>query len=278
MSSIRIPLRAFLVLVLLPVIMFGCGGEPRNNNITVENPEVRGLQPVAPNTDVGISVNVQGAIPGTEMGYEWNDVSGKGQILQGQGIAAITYRTPNEPGTYQIQLIVSADGKSLPQRAAFIEVAPAPTPTPMPTEPTSPPPTPTPPPTPEVSIEIPPELFRVQSEGEEFIVELKKYPQIFRPAEKSPGAYDLSGYGLIFQFNLGDETKTGQLFFKDPSWKNLYSCDQRISTGDTVSFAPGNDCIWVEEFKELSNIRAVGAKFFGGVEGVEIVFAGLQPK
>ncbi|MFQ6026245.1 MAG: hypothetical protein ACE5Q6_01880 [Dehalococcoidia bacterium] len=112
---------------ILLLIIGGCtGGQSdggRNNrNIILGTPEVRGPQPVAPNTDVGISVSPRGAQPGTQMGYVWDDESGKGQILQGQGSTAITYRTPSEPGMYQIKLTVSADGQPLPPTVAFIEV------------------------------------------------------------------------------------------------------------------------------------------------------------
>lgn len=109
---------------------------------TVGDPIISSPSPVAANTQIGISVAVDG-VTGTEITYEWSDLEGMGKIIAGQGTNGITYKTPELPGTYQINVKVSSAGGVI-ERSVFITVDAPPTFTPTPTDTPTPAPSPTP--------------------------------------------------------------------------------------------------------------------------------------
>jgi hypothetical protein len=66
--------------------------------------------PQEPGKEVGISIDVSSA-GGVTLTYTWN--ADGGEIVRGQGSPAITYRVPEEPGTYNVRVKVEWDGQSV---------------------------------------------------------------------------------------------------------------------------------------------------------------------
>jgi branched-chain amino acid transport system substrate-binding protein len=94
--------------------------------------------PQEPGKEVGISVDVSSA-GGVTLTYTWN--ADGGEIVRGQGSPAITYRVPEEPGTYNVRVKVEWDGQSV-EKVTTIQVedlpqASQPTVTSQPVEPST---------------------------------------------------------------------------------------------------------------------------------------------
>jgi hypothetical protein len=100
----------------------------------ISQPRVGSITPLKPGKEVGISIDVSSAI-GVALTYTW--AADGGEIVRGHGTPAITYRAPDEPGTYNVRVTVQWDGQSM-DKATSVRVEGEPTPTYTPT------PTPTP--------------------------------------------------------------------------------------------------------------------------------------
>jgi alpha-glucoside transport system substrate-binding protein len=74
--------------------------------------------PQEPGKEVGISIDVV-STGGITLDYTWN--ADGGEIVRGQGSPAITYRVPEEPGTYNIRVRVAWDGQSV-EKVTTIQV------------------------------------------------------------------------------------------------------------------------------------------------------------
>jgi len=84
----------------------------------ISEPMISAPTPQQPGKEVGISIDVSSA-GGVTLNYTWN--ADGGEIVRGQSSPAITYRVPNEPGTYNIRVKVEWDGQSV-EKVTSIEV------------------------------------------------------------------------------------------------------------------------------------------------------------
>jgi hypothetical protein len=126
----------------------------------------------------------------------------------------------------------------------------------------------TPPLTPALT-QIPPIIlkgFIVQNVqgGQEFYLDIRK----------GKTGISLEGYILEITFQGGDG-REAQIFFKDCGFDSVYAFPKPISDGQPMRFNPATDDRAVDEFSDFTCINAVGAKIFGGVQGVKIVNARL---
>lgn len=80
---------------------------------------------------------------------------------------------------------------------------------------------------------------------------------------------DLSNYDLGFTFQGGGGRQV-QLWYKDSGWRNVYSFPYIIESGQPIRYNPFTDGRNVDEFNDFTHIYAIGAKVFGGVEGIQI--------
>lgn len=85
---------------------------------------------------------------------------------------------------------------------------------------------------------------------------------------------DLSGYTIEMTFQ-GAEGMQVQLFFKNAQFRNVYAFPTSFISGQPVRFDPAVDDRNVDEFDDFSCIAAVGAKIWGGAQGVQITSARL---
>ena len=76
---------------------------------TISDPMISDPTPQEPGKEVGISIDVSSA-GGATLKYTWN--ADGGEIVRGQGSPAITYRVPEDPGTYNVRVRVEWDGQS----------------------------------------------------------------------------------------------------------------------------------------------------------------------
>lgn len=101
-----------LLVIVLPLILTGlltgCGGpsEPP----TISEPKISAPTPQEPGEEVGISIDVS-SVSGTELTFSWQ--ADGGEIVRGDGSPAITYRTPDKPGIYNVRVTVSWDSSSV---------------------------------------------------------------------------------------------------------------------------------------------------------------------
>ncbi len=128
-------------------------------------------------------------------------------------------------------------------------------------------------------ITIQPKYFIIQSsspEGppDEFFLDLQQV-QIPAPTENGGIDYDLRRYSLELTFE-GDERQV-QLWYKNPTWGNVYSKNFIITSGEPICFNPFTDSRATDDFDDFSNIRAIGAKLIPNAEGVQIISARLVP-
>ncbi len=134
------PIRNFLLLTSIFFILVSACTSPTIEPPTISDPMISDPTPQEPGKEVGISIDVSSA-GGATLTYTWN--ADGGEIVRGQGSPAITYRVPEEPGTYNVRVKVEWDGQSV-EKVTVIQVegdSPAPTATrdstasPEPTEP-----------------------------------------------------------------------------------------------------------------------------------------------
>ncbi|GAB4448607.1 MAG: hypothetical protein Kow0031_31110 [Anaerolineae bacterium] len=142
----------FIILALLGVwLMTACAGQTASEPPIVSDPKISAPTPQEPGQEIGISVDVS-SVSGASLTYEWR-VDG-GEIVRGQNSPAITYRTPDEPGIYNVRVAVKWDDSSVEKittirveapAIAAADETPASTPPPEPEEETPPTATPRPP-------------------------------------------------------------------------------------------------------------------------------------
>ena len=85
---------------------------------------------------------------------------------------------------------------------------------------------------------------------------------------------DLSNYDLEFTFQGGDGREV-QLWYKDSTWRYVYSFPYTIQSGQSIRYNPFTDGRNVDEFNDFAHIYAIGAKVFGGVESIPITSVNL---
>ena len=108
----------FLLLWLVPVwLLSSCGSQPTPvptpvaiDPPTISDPKISAPTPQEPGQEIGISVDVSSA-SGAILSYDWR--ADGGEIVRGQGSPAITYRTPEEPGIYNVRVAVKWDNSSV---------------------------------------------------------------------------------------------------------------------------------------------------------------------
>lgn len=124
MSHGRNSLRAVPALVLLFAVLLSltaCSAPPAAGPApSIGDPTLSVPSPIKPGETVGISVPVNGPT-NDALKYEWIAPAGKGEIIEGQGTSGITYKAPEERGTYKISLKVTGAGTSL-ERSVFVTV------------------------------------------------------------------------------------------------------------------------------------------------------------
>jgi mannan endo-1,4-beta-mannosidase len=87
----------------------------------------------------------------------------------------------------------------------------------------------------------------------------------------------LSNLDLEFVFHEGDGQQV-QLWYKDQNWRNVYSFPYPITSGQPSRYNSFTDGRNVDEFDDFTHIYAIGAKVWGGVDGVQIISARLIPR
>lgn len=144
---VRLSLCMLILVALFLWVITGCQGKTSTPITVVQapvvsEPKVGAPVPLEPGEEAGISVDVSTAA-GVSLTYTWEvDVDG-GAIKRGQGSPAITYLAPDEPGTYNVRVVVEWDGQRV-EKTTSIKVALLPTDTPVPPTDTPVPPTDTP--------------------------------------------------------------------------------------------------------------------------------------
>lgn len=113
----HVRIRALLAWIALLSLLAACTS-PTVEPPTISDPMISDPTPQEPGKEVGISIDVSSA-GGATLTYTWN--ADGGEIVRGQGSPAITYRAPQEPGTYNIRVRVNWDGKSM-EKVTSIEV------------------------------------------------------------------------------------------------------------------------------------------------------------
>jgi hypothetical protein len=122
-------------------------------------------------------------------------------------------------------------------------------------------------------LQLDPAKFIVQDSqsGEEFFLDTR-FGDV--PGLPLDDGVDLSNYVLEFTVQGGDG-KEVQLYFKNSNWENVFAYPKQIVSGQPIRFDPAVDDRDVDQFQDFTHIYAVGAKIWGGVQGVKIVSARL---
>jgi hypothetical protein len=120
------------------------------------------------------------------------------------------------------------------------------------------------------TLELDPTKFITQTvpDGEDF----------FQDIRRDGACVDLRGYILEITFEIASqagEGKQAQLWFKGAGFRNVYAFPEPIVSGQPMRFDPTVDPLNVSEFNDLSCINAVGAKIWGGTQGLAIAAARL---
>jgi hypothetical protein len=184
------------------------------------------------------------------------------------------YGNPNGDYYYRVRAYNNAgESEWSPIRKIIVIISPTPTPSPTQTVTATPTPTPTPTPTftptPLVTptptpTGINPTGFKIQ--GDEFLFDTR-YNAI--PGLPIMDGVDLSNYDLEFTFQGGDGRQV-QLWYKDSTWRQVYSFPYTIQSGQSIRYNPLTDGRNVDEFNDFTRIYAIGAKVVGGVESIQI--------
>ena len=131
-SRARLSLGLLILTTILVWVATGCQPGKTPTPIAavqppvISEPKVGAPTPLKPGEEAGISVEVSRAT-GVTLTYTW--IVDGGEIVRGQESPAITYRAPDEPGTYNVRVVVEWDDQSV-ERATSIKVEEEPTPTP----------------------------------------------------------------------------------------------------------------------------------------------------
>jgi hypothetical protein len=105
-------------LMLLLGLMSACTS-PVTEAPIISDPMISDPTPQEPGKEVGISIDVV-STGGVTLDYTWN--ADGGEIVRGQGSPAITYRVPEEPGTYNVRVRVEWDDQSV-EKVTTIQVS-----------------------------------------------------------------------------------------------------------------------------------------------------------
>ncbi|MEM7346846.1 MAG: hypothetical protein AAF485_21620, partial [Chloroflexota bacterium] len=109
--TFRQPILISLLIFLLGTLGGCVGTDPASvPTPVVSDPKVGAPSPHQPGEEVGISVDVSSG-SGITLSYTWN--ADGGEIVRGQGSPAITYRVPDEPGTYNVRVKIEWPGQSV---------------------------------------------------------------------------------------------------------------------------------------------------------------------
>jgi hypothetical protein len=294
-------LGSWIALLILAAAGSGCGPASTPEAVAIaatplvtliKNPDV---------TEVGVGgeVAIAAEVTGVNPQFTWH--AQRGTLSRTEGPSVI-YKAPGTPGEDMVDLTVSSNGVTTTRSINFHVVAPTPTPPPTPTamdQLTETPTlmrtptladTPTPAPTESLStdtptpprgggtlvIELDPADFKIQDGdgdgiAEEFFLDTR-FGAI--PGLPVQDGVDLSNYDLEFTFEARDGQEA-QLWYKGRSWKNVFSFPYPITFGQPIRYDPFSDGRNVDEFSDFSHIWGVGAKIWGGVEGVQITSARL---
>jgi hypothetical protein len=121
------PLSGAIILLgsLLVAIQCNSGETPTPIAHTSPPPEVLNFTlgssgPVFTGEEISIQANIRRN--GHSVAYQWVVEAGKGEIISGNGTPLITYKAPNTPGTYRIDVELQYDGDSLIKRSIVVEV------------------------------------------------------------------------------------------------------------------------------------------------------------
>jgi hypothetical protein len=99
--------------------------------------------------------------------------------------------------------------------------------------------------------------------------------EFFFELRQNGAGVDLRGCALEFVFQ-GGNGKHVQLWFKDCSWKTVMAHPQTIVNGQAIRFDPATEPRRIDEFNDFNCIFAIGAKVYGGVQGIQIAEVRLQ--
>lgn len=123
--------------------------------------------------------------------------------------------------------------------------------------------------TPPHVLHVAPSSFKIQ--GDEFILDTRYNVIVGLPirGERSTDGVDLTKYDLEFTFKNA-EGRQIQLWYKNSSWRNVYSYPYTILREQPIRYNPFTGGRNVDEFSDFTHIYAIGAKVFGGLKGIQI--------
>lgn len=124
--------------------------------------------------------------------------------------------------------------------------------------------------TPTHELKIAPSAFKTQG-GNEFILDTRYNVIVGLPIrEEREKGVDLTKYDLEFTFKNANGRQI-QLWYKNSSWRNVYSYPYTIQKEQSIRYNPFNDGRNVDEFNDFSHIYAIGAKVFDGLKNIQII-------
>ncbi len=154
------------LLLGLAWLVSACGGQPPAAVVvtpSIGEPKVGAPSPQQPGEEIGISIEIA-STGGATLSYTWS--ADGGEIVRGQGSPAITYRVPQDPGTYNIRVKVEWDGQGVEkvtsvkvEGAAEVQTPEPPADTPESTHTPKPNNIPRPTPTPTATIDADPTVY-----------------------------------------------------------------------------------------------------------------------
>ncbi len=108
-------LMSLLIGLVLMGTLSGCGNQQPAPVVLVGTPSIGEPKVGAPSSqqpgeEIGISIEIA-STGGVTLNYIWS--ADGGEIVRGQGSPAITYRVPDEPGTYNVRVKVEWEGQSI---------------------------------------------------------------------------------------------------------------------------------------------------------------------
>lgn len=129
----RLPLGLFILTTILVWVVAGCQGKTPTPIAEVKppvisDPKVCAPTPLKPGEEAGISVDIVSCPAEITLTYEWIVEEGGGKIIKGQESPAITYRAPDQPGIYNVRVVVNWDDQKV-EKDTFITIEEEPTPT-----------------------------------------------------------------------------------------------------------------------------------------------------
>jgi hypothetical protein len=170
---------------------------------------------------------------------------------------SVTVTDPETHRTAHDRIVIRLLPPTPPPAAETLALSQTPTPTPLP-------------PSSGDVIVLDPARFITQTVpgGEDFF-------QDIRPRGKD--CVDLRGYTLEITFETSGkgEGKQAQLWFKNSQFENVFAYPESITSSQPMRFNPAVDPCNVCDFTDFSCISSVGAKVWGGTQGVQLTSARL---